>query len=154
DIPENIQKKLGVRNSDIITNLVNDVIDWSSKNGKIGFSTEMFELLKEFKQFSRINIYRNPKMAYWNNYSRIVLSSIYQYLHQLFYTFSTDWDKYAASNTALDNKFGKYISSLKDVYEKCAYDINIILKDYIAGMTDNYALHCFENILTAGTTGL
>ncbi|RKY60151.1 MAG: hypothetical protein DRP96_06055, partial [Candidatus Neomarinimicrobiota bacterium] len=34
------------------------------------------------------------------------------------------------------------------------FDIDIILKDYIAGMTDNYALHCFENILTAGTTGL
>jgi len=154
DIPENIQKKLGVRNSDIITNLVNDVIDWSSKNGKIGFSQEMFELLKEFKQFSRTHIYRNPKMVYWNDYSRTVLSSIYQYLNQLFNTFKTDWDAYAASKIALDNKFGKYMSSLKDVYEKCAYDIDIILKDYIAGMTDNYALHCFENILTAGTTGL
>jgi len=154
DIPENIQKKLGVRNSDIITNLVNDVIDWSSKNGKIGFSQGMFELLKEFKQFSRTHIYRNPKMVYWNDYSRTVLSSIYQYLNQLFNTFKTDWDAYAASKIALDNKFGKYMSSLKDVYEKCAYDIDIILKDYIAGMTDNYALHCFENILTAGTTGL
>ena len=114
----------------------------------------MFELLKEFKQFSRTHIYRNPKMAYWNDYSRTVLSSIYQYLNQLFNAFKTDWDAYAASKIALDNKFGKYMSSLKDVYEKCAYDIDIILKDYIAGMTDNYALHCFENILTAGTTGL
>ena len=154
DIPENIRKKLGVRNSDIITNLVNDVIDWSSKNGKIGFSPEMFELLKEFKLFSRTRIYRNPKMAYWNDYSKTVLSSIYQYLHQLFDTFHTDWDTYAASKIALDNKFGKYIFALKNVYETSRFDIDIILKDYIAGMTDNYALHCFENILTAGTTGL
>ncbi|RKY59123.1 MAG: phosphohydrolase [Candidatus Neomarinimicrobiota bacterium] len=154
DIPEKIQMNLGIRNSDIITNLVNDVIDWSAKNSKIGFSPEMFELLIEFKQFSREHIYRNPKMDYWNKYSETVLSSIYQYLRQLYDTWQTDWEAYAASKTALDNKFGKYMVSLKNVYEPYNFDIDIILKDYIAGMTDNYALHCFENILTAGTTGL
>lgn len=154
EIPENIRNKLGVRNSEIINNLVDNVIDWSASNGKIGFSPEMFALLKEFKQFSRTRIYRNPKMVYWNDYSKTVLSAIYQYLSQLFDKFQTDWDAYAASSIALDNKFGKYIFSLQSVYEASGFDIDVILRDYIAGMTDSYALHCFENILTAGTTGL
>ena len=154
DIPDNIRKNLGVRNSDIINGLVDNVIDWSSTNGKIGFSPKMFELIKEFKQFSRARIYRNPKMGYWNDYSWTVLNSIHQYLRQLFDKLHTDWDTYSVSSIALDNKFGKYMFSLKNVYNTGGFDIDIILRDYIAGMTDNYALHCFENILTAGTTGL
>lgn len=154
DIPESIQKNLGVRNSEIINNLVDDVIDYSSTHGNIGFSDKIFQLVTGFKQFSRRHIYQNPKMKYWNDYSRTVLFSIYQYLSQLFDKFQTDWDAYAASAIALDNKFGKYVHALEKVYEPVGFDPAIILQDYIAGMTDNYALHCFENILTAGTTGL
>lgn len=154
DIPRRIRERLGIRNSEIINNLVDDVIDYSSTHGNIGFSDKIFQLVTEFKQFSRRHIYQNPKMKYWNDYSRTVLFSIYQYLSQLFDKFQTDWDAYAASAIALDNKFGKYVHALEKVYEPVGFDPAIILQDYIAGMTDNYALHCFENILTAGTTGL
>ncbi len=154
DIPENISKHLGTRNSDIISKLVFDAIDWSSANGKIGFSAKMFKMIKEFKQFSRKYIYQNPKLDYWNDYSMTVLKAIHQYLEQLFDQYGTDFKAYACSKIALDNKFGKYIQSLQNVYEDSGYNKDLILKDYIAGMTDNYALHCFENILTAGTTGL
>jgi len=154
DIPKNIRSSLGLKNSDIINKLVFAVIDWSKTNGKIGFSPEMFSLLKEFKQFSRTNIYDNPKMDYWNSYSETVLKSIYHYLCQLFEKNRADFNAYAASKTALDNKFGNYIKALQGVYSVNGFDRDTILTDYIAGMTDSYALHCFENILTTGTTGL
>jgi len=154
DIPKSIQANLGITNSDIINKLVFDVIDWSKKNGKIGYSPGMFDLLKEFKQFSRIHIYANPKMEYWNDYSEMVLKSIYRYLCQLFEKNHADFDAYTASKTALDRKFGNYIKVLQEIYVVNDFDRDTILTDYIAGMTDSYALHCFENILTTGTTGL
>ncbi|MCG2715882.1 MAG: HD domain-containing protein [Candidatus Marinimicrobia bacterium] len=154
DIPKNIRSSLGVKNSDIINKLVFDVIDWSKTNDKIGFSPEMFNLLKAFKRFSRTHIYDNPKMDYWNSYSETVLKSIYRYLCQLFKKNQADFEAYAASKTALDNKFGNYIKALQEIYSLNGFDRDTILTDYIAGMTDSYALHCFENILTTGTTGL
>jgi dGTPase len=154
DIPQNVQKSLGIRNSDIISKLVYDVIDWSKSNNKVGFTAEMFAIVREFKEFSRENIYHHPKMSYWNSYARTVLMAIYEYLDRLFDKFQTDWQAYAASETALDNKFGNYVKALENVYAAVNFDKDIILRDYIAGMTDSYALHCFENILTTGTSGL
>jgi dGTPase len=93
-------------------------------------------------------------MEYWNNYSEMVLKSIYRYLCQLFEKNHADFNAYATSKTALDRKFGNYIKALQEIYAVNDFDRDTILTDYIAGMTDSYALHCFENILTTGTTGL
>jgi len=154
DLPEKLRKGIGQTNSEIINNLVFDVIDWSGKNGKIGFSPEKFALIKEFKQFSRENIYDNPKMKYWHNYAGFVIETLKSYLVALYEKYQNDYEKYTNSKTPLDVKFGKYLKSLHERYqaEKCPSEL--IVRDYIAGMTDAYALHCFQNILTTGTRGL
>ncbi len=154
ELPADIRNKLGAANRDIINNLVWDVIDWSRKNGKIGFSPHMFALIKDFKQFSREKIYSNPKMSYWNDYATFVLQSLYRYLAEIFITNGADFDRYASSRTALNVKFGKYLKSLQERYTAEGWDREIIVRDYLAGMTDAYALHCFQNILSTGTTGL
>jgi len=154
DLPEKLRTGIGQSNSEIISNLVFDVIDWSGKNGKIGYSPEKFALIREFKQFSRERIYYNPKMKYWNEYSGFVLGTLKKYLENLFGKFQTDYDLYAGSRTPLDVKFGKYLMSLQERYqaEKCT--LQMMICDYLAGMTDAFALHCFQNILTTGTRGL
>ena len=153
EIPINIQEHLGTTNSQIINTLVYDVIDWSSKNEKIGFSQEKFELIMDLKKFSRQNIYKNPKLEYWNKYSDFVLESIYQYLNSSFEKNELDFRAYSQSNNSLDVKFGKYVKSLKKRYDKEGLDQNSIICDYIAGMTDAYAIQCFKNILEAVTSG-
>lgn len=154
DLPENLRKGIGQSNSEIISNLVYDVIDWSGKNGKIGFSPEKFALIQEFKQFSRERIYNNPKMKYWNDYSGFVMETLKKYLLNLFERYQTDYAKYAQSRTPLDVKFGKYLYRLLERYQTEKTSPEWILRDYLAGMTDSYALNCFQNILTTGTTGL
>jgi len=154
DIPPAIRNRLGSRNSEIIDQLVSDVIDWSESNGRIGFSEPIFNTILQLKQFSRDNIYQNPKMKYWNDYSNTVLSSIFHYLSELFDRLGVDFQAYQTSRATLDQKFGHYIEALRDVYAPVHYDRETILADYIAGMTDNFAQRCFENILTAGTRGL
>jgi len=154
DIPPKIKKHLGTTNSEIINTLVYDVIDWSQKNGKIGISEEKFECIKALKNFSRQHIYNNPKMKYWNDYSHFVLQRIYQYLARSFERYQLDFAAYARSITSLNHKFGKYIKALQNIYAKENWDINTILCDYIAGMTDGYAIKSFQNILSSGTSGL
>ncbi|HRD17577.1 MAG TPA: HD domain-containing protein [Candidatus Marinimicrobia bacterium] len=154
DLPEKLRKGIGQSNSEIINNLVFDVIDWSTKNGKIGFSPEKFALISEFKEFSREKIYDNPKLKYWRSYSGFVIETLKNYLIDLYEKYQNDYERYANSRTPLDVKFGKYLKSLHERYqaEKCSSEL--IVRDYIAGMTDAYALHCFQNILTMGTRGL
>jgi len=154
DLPENLRKHLGQTNSEIINHLVYDVIDWSGKNGRIGFSPATFALIQEFKQFSREKIYNHPKMQYWNDYSGFVMETLHKYLLNLFMRTQADYDKYAQSRTPLDVKFGKYLYRLQARYQEEKTAPEAILRDYLAGMTDSYALSCFQNILTTGTTGL
>ncbi|MCK9560340.1 MAG: HD domain-containing protein [Candidatus Marinimicrobia bacterium] len=154
DLPDKLRTGIGQSNSEIISNLVFDVIDWSIKNGKIGFSAEKFALIKEFKQFSRERIYYNPKLKYWNEYSGFVLSTLKNYLESLYEKYRTDYDLYAGSRTPLDVKFGKYLKSLQERYQAEQCSPQMMVCDYLAGMTDSFALHCFQNILTTGTRGL
>jgi dGTPase len=154
DLPENVKKKLGSTNSEIINNLVWDVIDWSRKNGKIGFSPQMFAVVQDFKQWSREKIYANAKLSYWNDYANTVLRSLFRYLQDLYQKNGNDFERYAQSRTALNVKFGKYLKSLQERYTEVNWDAAVILRDYLAGMTDAYALRCFQNILSTGTIGL
>ncbi len=153
EIPSSIKKRLGATNSEIINTLVYDVIDWSRQNGKIGFSKEKYQCIKDLKDFSRNKIYNNPKMKYWNDYSQFVLQRIYRYLEQSFKQYQLDFSAYAQSITSLNRKFGKYIKALQNIYAAEHWDVNIILCDYIAGMTDGYAIKSFQNILSSGTSG-
>ena len=152
DIPDDIRNKLGTTNSDIINSLVFDVIDWSDKNGKIGFSREKFKLVENLKSFSRNEIYDSDKMQYWNDYSGFVIKTLYNYLNKYFKKYQFDYAAYKNSSSPLVKKFGKFIEALQNLYEENSFDR--IICDYIAGMTDNYALNCFENILSSGTSGL
>jgi len=154
EIPSHLRKGIGTTNSEIINNLVFDVVDWSGKNGQIGFSEDMFSLVKAFKQFSRANIYANPKLTYWNDYAGLVIRTIYTYLHALFQRNGMDFAPYEQSRVPLEVKFGKYMHSLRERYHSEGCEPTCIIRDYIAGMSDSYALRCFENILTTGTTGL
>jgi len=152
EIPAEVKEKLGSTNSQIIKTLVNDCIDWSMQNDKIGFSEETFQVIKILKNFSRYKIYKSPKLEYWNRYADFVLKSIYNYLGELFDKNGNDYEKYDASLLELGEKFGKFIQKFHDFHTTENTSMNLIITDYIAGMSDKYAIKCFENLLSTGTT--
>ena len=88
-------------------------------------------------------------MKYWNDYSGFVIKTLYSYLNKYFKKYQFNYDAYKKDNSPLVKKFGKFIEALKNLYEGNSFDR--IICDYIAGMTDNYALNCFENILLCFT---
>ncbi len=153
DIPSDIKMHIGQTNSEIIKTLVYDVIDWSDKNGKIGFSPEIFKYVTKLKKFSREKIYQNPKLKYWNHYSDFVLKSLFNYFKDIIDKYNFNFDLYSSNNSDLESKFGQFIESIFERYQDEHADNNRIITDYIAGMTDTYALQCFKYILSTGTTG-
>lgn len=151
DIPFEVKSKLGAKNSDIIKTLVNDCIDWSAKNGKIGFSEEIFQVIKILKDFSRKFIYKNPKLYFWNHYADFALKSIYSYLYDSLIKNEFEYDKYETCSLELGKKFGKFLLDFHELYQTENAGKNRVIIDYIAGMSDSYAIKSFKNLLSTGT---
>jgi dGTPase len=57
-----------------------------------------------------------------------------------------DMAAYLKSDTALDRRFGNYISAMSHVYGDWSASHMEVVRDYIAGMTDGYALRCMREI--------
>ena len=59
DLPEQVQSHIGTVTSQMITNMVSDVICQSEKAGDIVFSPQLTEAMNVFRQFMFKNIYHS-----------------------------------------------------------------------------------------------
>ena len=144
DIPTKISEKIGTSNSEIIDAFVNDLINTSKNNDKIGFSDEKYELLKLLRNFNYKNIYLNDN----NNafpYAETILNSIFGFIFDLYKNYKTDYKKYEKADKKLINHFGRHLFQMKDFYTKDVVP-EIIITDFISGMTDLYILEAMKQI--------
>mgnify|MGYP006287784299 CR=1 FL=1 len=146
-VPPRAVEVLGSRNSDIIDTLVNDCVDYSRTGGVIGFSDERYEALLELKDFNYRNIYKaEPLNKYYSNFRRI-LSTLADYLEDLFRRFGFDPSGYGGEQNLLAIRFGDYCSKMKRFYEEIDKSTDLVVLDYLAGMTDDYAIDCISEIM-------
>lgn len=146
DIPAKIREYIGKSNGDIINSLTIDLIESSKDSDKIGFSDEMYEKLKILKQFNYRNIYLHPDILKYRKKGEKILEEIFDYLIDLYGNNGQDYQKYLSCDSELGISFGKYIKKMKKLYDKENNIPRQIVCDYIAGMTDNYALDAFKSI--------
>ncbi len=128
DIPHESIKILGNTNGTITYNLVTDVIKNSFQNTSIAFSNEVSEALKRIKTFNMERIYLNPKIKTHQD----VIKKLFKIL----------FEKYL-SDIEKDNRqsviFINYLEDMsKDYIEN--HKKEEIVRDFIAGMTDQYFL--------------
>ncbi|AZR72786.1 phosphohydrolase [Anoxybacter fermentans] len=140
DLPPRIIKDLGRTNGEMIDVMVHDVIKWSNANGKIGFSQKVHSLMVELKEFNYKNIYFHPKLLHYAKYCRRIIRLLYEQLEKTFLSYGLNFNRYKESEFTLERKFGKYLEDMQTVYEREGWPIQQILYDYIAGMTDQYAI--------------
>ena len=57
-----------------------------------------------------------------------------------------NYEEYSSSNLEIIKHFGEYINKYNNVYEAEGLVPNRIVCDFIAGMTDGYALNAFNQI--------
>ncbi|MCR5761178.1 MAG: HD domain-containing protein [Sphaerochaetaceae bacterium] len=147
ELPELCSKVLGSTNGEIINTLVEDIIDNSVKEGAIGFSEPVFEAVCKMKDFNYRKIYRSPMLDGYEKYFKRLIKLIYDYLSSLFEQFGTDSEPYAEEGNMLAAGFYNYIKEKKDAYLEHDGNLQRIVFDYIAGMSDNFCLDAGNEIL-------
>ena len=123
DIPHEITDILGHDHSSRINTLVTDIIRVSREAGAICLSPHVEKTLKDLRSFMFENVYRNPIAKGEESKAKDMLSRMFEY--------------YIAHPEALPEDFQPQLTF--DGMERTVCD-------YIAGMTDNYAVDKYTEI--------
>ena len=128
DLPESSARRLGKTNGTIVYNLVSDVIKNSHGKPYIAFSPDISEALKELKAFNLERIYMNPTIKQH-------LKTIRQLFEITFVKFLTDLQRGNSDSVV----FRQYLADMSPDYLESHRNEEIV-RDFIAGMTDQYFL--------------
>ncbi len=123
DIPKSITDVLGHNHSDRIDTLVRDVIVTSREAGDIVLTPKVEQALKDLRSFMFERVYRNPIAKGQESKAKDMLRRLFEY--------------YVNNPDALPEDFQPQLSF--DGMERT-------VGDYIAGMTDKYAVDKFTEI--------
>lgn len=145
-MPGVIRNKLGETNGEIIDCLVIDVVETSKKKSTVSVSDEKYDVLEALSQFSLDNIYHHPAILRYIGYCKHIVESLFKHLVEIYSNWNLDLDKYKESPVPLDQRFGRYLGYMQDLYKREKSNAKLIACDYVAGMTDSYALRCMEEI--------
>ena len=135
DLPKESVDILGNTNGTIVYNLVTDIINNSFQNGFIAFSREVSDVLKRLKEFNLEHIYMNPKIKKHSG-------TIKKLFKMLFETYLEDIETENRSSVIFTGFLENMSEDYLDNYQK-----EEIVRDFIAGMTDQYFLRqCPEDM--------
>ena len=123
DIPKSISDALGFTHRDRINTLVCDAILTSREAGCIMLSPAVDKALKDLRSFMFERVYRNPVAKGQERKAKVMLQRLFEY--------------YVSHPEALPEDFHPQLSF--DGMERTVCD-------YIAGMTDNYAVDKYTEI--------
>jgi len=146
DIPLNLKKNLGTTNGEIIDTLVLDVVKSSVGKEEIAFSDAKYKLLCQLKTFNYDHIYNHPLLLKSDSSIADLLKHLFSHLLNTYQKYGDDANGYQNSSFKVDRHFGqfylkrKHLYDLEPVSEKCVVD-------FVAGMTDSYALDSAREIL-------
>ena len=123
DIPRSISKVLGSTHSQRINTLVCDTITASREGGEIALSPGVSKALNDLREFLFERVYRNPVAKSQEQKAKGMLQRMYEY--------------YYRHPEALPDAFQPQLSFVGMERTVC---------DYIAGMTDNYAVDKYTEL--------
>lgn len=132
-IPESITKVLGNNNSDIINNIILDIVTNSYNQDSINLSEEVFNALNELKKFNYKEIYDKA-----NTFEQ--LEYYEKGINKLFYKYLDDIE----TNNKESIIYKVFINNMSDEYINKNDNKKIVI-DFIAGMTDDYFVNMLEN---------
>jgi len=138
DIPKDCAERLGNTNGTIVYNLVTDVITNSFEKSYTAFSHDVSMALKALKAFNLEHIYLNPQI-------KIHLGIIRQLFEMLFERYLNDLKNENLSSVI----FTQFLEDISEMY-LANHSHAEIVRDFIAGMTDQYFLRlCPEKLRPA-----
>ncbi len=140
DIPEECTRTLGNNNGKIMETLVRDVVENSYNKDSVCFSKAISESLKQLKKFNYGAIYKSNKLKI--NHERIARG-----FRILFDSFNEDIKKNNKKSLIfkdfLNTKTSEYLNNTPTA---------LLVRDYIAGMTDRYFVEILKRVVVPDIT--
>lgn len=137
DIAPEIRKELGATNGEVINTLVQDVIENSYNTEYIRLSKAKGEALREMIETNNSLIYQSPKIKRYEINARNAVEGLFETFYE------------AVRNLDRKDK-RRHMARLIGFIDEKGYQESEppeqIVVDYIAGMTDAYALQTFEEL--------
>ena len=135
EIPKSIKNILGDTNKDIISHIVNDIIENSYNKPYITMSKEVYKAVEDLKDFNYKNIYAKSMSKLERAYVKKMFTTLFkQYLEDL----KNKNKKSSIYKDFLNDMNKEYIVNNKDSRK---------VIDYIAGMTDDYMVKQYNKII-------
>ena len=125
DIPPKYRKILGGSTKERLNTITHDVIIHSMDRSEISMSEEVEDAMQGLRKFMFENVYRNPLAKQEENKAVEMVKNLYAYYIEHF-------DK-------IPEEFSRLVEVNGDSKEQ-------VICDYIAGMTDTYAVKTFQEI--------
>jgi dGTPase len=152
DVPKTIRENLGTTNGEIIDTLVMDIVSSSTGKDEIRFSGEKYDLICQVRDFNYERIYNHPVIKESDRAISGLIHALYNHLLAVFQ--ENGWDKkaYLASSRKLNRHFWNFISTRKSMYQSDPHPERCVV-DFVAGMTDSYALNSARDIILPKPVG-
>jgi dGTPase len=128
ELPADSVECLGNTNGTIVFNLVTDIIQTSFRKQYVAFSSAVSDALKRLKKFNLERIYLNPVIKTHSSN----LNKLFEYL----------FEKYLGDIRRKDTAsviFNRFLNGMSPAYTATHSSAEIV-RDFIAGMTDEYFL--------------
>lgn len=123
DIPKEISDVLGMTHGDRINSMVKSVIEFGTNKGVVGFTEPYGYATMQLREFLFERVYRNPTAKSEDKKVEMMLSSMYEY--------------YVKNIDKLPNEYKQFLE--EDGKDQ-------VVCDFLAGMTDRYAIALFEDL--------
>jgi len=135
DLPEKCKRILGDTNGKIVYTLVEDLVANSLDKSSVSFSSEVGETLKELKNFNEESIYMNKKIKEQTYQIKLMFELLFEKYFSDLQTGNEDSDI-----------FTEFLDGMKPEYGERTEAAGIV-RDFIAGMTDEYFLNQCQKYL-------
>lgn len=136
----------------------------SSLESGLEFSEECFKVMKMIKCFNYKNIYRHPRLEPFKQYAKLVLTTIFNKLDQYYGVLENNLNKEEKFYPQLIKNFEEWLIKYSNyninrkeqlkLRNHLIYDITLqedyrkLIIDFISGMTDNFAIKMFDEIIS------
>lgn len=121
DLPGKVRKILGTKHSEMLTAMVTDMIATSMNSSEIKQTNEIKDAMNEFRQFMFERVYLSPEIMVEREKANHVITGLFQMMMKM------------------PDRLPREYQTQKEIW-----GLEKVVTDYIAGLTDLYAISLYE----------
>lgn len=140
-LPREVTEVLGDKNGLIVDTLIKDLVNNSIDKESLAFSADVFEALNRLKDWNYKNIYLNPKKSTQDEKIKTMFRTV---LEECLEELGSD-----KKVTGINHWFNSMCAEYKETTSKSR-----VVADYVSGMTDDYLMNAYKEIVIPKSFGI